>query len=531
MGALTENRKRFSDNFSLSPAFASPHLPSPEHSADFPSSKRLRITSMPAIPDGPSSSQVSTSSTSKFRRLPPPQPLPRAVHAPQRSLKFARSAVPGEKPQVGGSLTGGGMGLLQSFMGGLRRLWSGKGDAGTRGMSRDDYKKLVEARESHSVGSDHATGDVCLPEQKALDSPIRPLSPAVASDTTGFAGWFEKGKEAVAGTTVNEIVDVEDTRVSDAVDVEDTWVGRSPLYKELHESARKRDSKLISLDFEVKLAEQKISAFQIASRPHKVKEGLARDAFLPLTDEEEDLVEHALYGPSSWANRIVLEYKTSSTRMSQQSLLSKILPGQRELLVTHESSNIEITREILQCLGPGAWLNDEVINLYLELLKEREKREPKKFLKCHFFNTFFYKKLISGRYGYDFKAVRRWTTQKKIGYGLIECDKIFVPIHKEVHWCLAIINVKDEKLQYLDSLGGRDVQVLRVLGRYFVDEVKDKSNKVIDLSSWKQEFVDDLPEQQNGYDCGVFMIKYADFYSRGLGLCFNQGFDHMRPAS
>lgn len=26
----------------------------------------------------------------------------------------------------------------------------------------------------------------------------------------------------------------------------------------------------------------------------------------------------------------------------------------------------------------------------------------------------------------------------------------------------------------------------------------------------------------NRFDCGMFMIKYADFYSRGLGLCFNQ---------
>ena len=35
----------------------------------------------------------------------------------------------------------------------------------------------------------------------------------------------------------------------------------------------------------------------------------------------------------------------------------------------------------------------QVINLYLDLLKERELREPSKFLKCHFFNTFFYKKV------------------------------------------------------------------------------------------------------------------------------------------
>ena len=117
--------------------------------------------------------------------------------------------------------------------------------------------------------------------------------------------------------------------------------------------------------------------------------------------------------------------------------------------------------------------------MYLELLKEREKREPQNFLKCHFFNTFFYKKvgfcnttfffnlgivrsfplyvvtnsarnnfspfhilwcyysclfvflnliviaqIISGKGGYDYKSVRRWTSQRKLGYGLIECDKV-----------------------------------------------------------------------------------------------------------
>ena len=34
--------------------------------------------------------------------------------------------------------------------------------------------------------------------------------------------------------------------------------------------------------------------------------------------------------------------------------------------------------------------------------------------------------------------------------------------------------------------------------RYYADEVKDKSGKVINVSSWKHEFVEDLPEQENG---------------------------------
>lgn len=41
--------------------------------------------------------------------------------------------------------------------------------------------------------------------------------------------------------------------------------------------------------------------------------------------------------------------------------------------------------------------------------------------------------------------------------------QIFVPVHKDIHWCLAVINVKNETLQHLDSLGGMDTVVLRVL--------------------------------------------------------------------
>ncbi|KAG6483626.1 hypothetical protein ZIOFF_060278 [Zingiber officinale] len=51
---------------------------------------------------------------------------------------------------------------------------------------------------------------------------------------------------------------------------------------------------------------------------------------------------------------------------------------------------------------------------------------------------------VSGRNGYDYKA-------------------IFVPIHKEIHLCLSVIHVKEKKFQYLDSVGGMDKTLLRVL--------------------------------------------------------------------
>ncbi|XP_010442045.1 PREDICTED: putative ubiquitin-like-specific protease 1B isoform X2 [Camelina sativa] len=159
-----------------------------------------------------------------------------------------------------------------------------------------------------------------------------------------------------------------------------------------------------------------------------------------------------------------------------------------KLLVSHRNSNIDICGETLQCLMPTRWLNDE---------------------------------LVSGSC-YNYQAVRRWTTKRKLGYDLIDCDIIFVPIHGCLHWTLAVINKRECKFQYLDSLTGVNPTVLNDLAKYLVDEVKDKSGQNIDVSSWDIEYVKDLPRQQNGYDCGMFMLKYIDFYSRGLRLQFSQ---------
>jgi hypothetical protein len=58
-------------------------------------------------------------------------------------------------------------------------------------------------------------------------------------------------------------------------------------------------------------------------------------------------------------------------------------------LFGHQSKHIELDISIYITV-PDYF---QVINLYLELLKERELSEPNKFVKCHFFNTFFYKKV------------------------------------------------------------------------------------------------------------------------------------------
>ncbi|KAG2263830.1 hypothetical protein Bca52824_070909 [Brassica carinata] len=323
---------------------------------------------------------------------------------------------------------------------------------------------------------------------------------------------IEIGKEAVSEDSSVEVVDCDIDEKEEIVEPpsssmldslslvrrEATDAASSlEAYKKLLQSAERRNSKLEALGFEILFNEKRLSQLR-QSRPKPVEKPLKKvpdEPFIPLTKEEKAEVYNAFSGKN-----------------------------RRKVLVTHANSNIDITGQVLQCLTPSAWLNDEVINVYLELLKERETREPKKYFKCHFFNTFFYKKLVSDS-GYNYKAVRRWTTQRKLGYALIDCDMIFVPIHRSVHWTLAVINNRDRKFLYLDSLNGVDSKILNALAKYLGDEAKEKSGKDIDVSSWDMEFVEDLPQQQNGYDCGMFMLKYIDFFSRGLGIYFSQ--EHM----
>lgn len=51
-----------------------------------------------------------------------------------------------------------------------------------------------------------------------------------------------------------------------------------------------------------------------------------------------------------------------------------------ERLAMHERSQIEIRRKEVACMAPRQWLNDEVINVYMALLLERDMRLRAKVL-------------------------------------------------------------------------------------------------------------------------------------------------------
>ena len=80
------------------------------------------------------------------------------------------------------------------------------------------------------------------------------------------------------------------------------------------------------------------------------------------------------------------------------------------------------------------WLNDEIINFYLQMIVARSSNPPNEnWAKVYAMNTFFLPKLRTSGYS----LVKRWTRKVDI----FSYDKIFVPVHLDVHWCLAVIGI------------------------------------------------------------------------------------------
>ncbi|GLH10887.1 Uncharacterized protein GBIM_15766 [Gryllus bimaculatus] len=184
-------------------------------------------------------------------------------------------------------------------------------------------------------------------------------------------------------------------------------------------------------------------------------------------------------------------------------------PGGQVLV---EAFSLRITRRDIHTLVGTNWLNDEVINFYMNLLIERGKLDNYPSVYC--FNTFFYPKLESQGHS----SLKRWT--RKID--IFAHELLIVPVHLGVHWCLACINLKEKKILYYDSMGGKNNTCLQTLMRYLQDESMDKKKVKFDNTGWVLENVKDNPQQMNGSDCGMFSCMYAEFLCRRAKITFSQ---------
>ncbi|KAL2813903.1 hypothetical protein BJX63DRAFT_393550 [Aspergillus granulosus] len=180
-------------------------------------------------------------------------------------------------------------------------------------------------------------------------------------------------------------------------------------------------------------------------------------------------------------------------------------PPNRKIVNT--LSGDPLTKKDLEtCFTPMRWLNDEVINSYLALIIDYLRRthgnagrhDKPRF---HAFNSFFFSNLRDK--GYD--SVRRWATRAKIGgKDLLNVDTVFVPVHNSHHWTLIVVKPSDRTIENFDSLGSLSPRHVAIIKTWLRGELGEK---YIDEDWTVLPSVS--PQQDNGSDCGVFLLSTA----------------------
>ncbi|XP_038888440.1 probable ubiquitin-like-specific protease 2A isoform X2 [Benincasa hispida] len=179
---------------------------------------------------------------------------------------------------------------------------------------------------------------------------------------------------------------------------------------------------------------------------------------------------------------------------------------------------VTISKRDLELLKPETFINDTIIDFYVKYLKN--KFLPEKNNRFYFFNSFFFRKLVDldknlssacgGRDAYQ--RVHKWT--KKVN--LFQKDYIFIPVNYSLHWSLVVICHPGEVIKNVITYPS-----------YLCEEWKERYGDGDDDEDVSAMFLTlpffplELPQQENSFDCGLFLLHYVELFLEGAPVNFN----------
>jgi sentrin-specific protease 1 len=177
-------------------------------------------------------------------------------------------------------------------------------------------------------------------------------------------------------------------------------------------------------------------------------------------------------------------------------------------------------------LGSRAWLNDEIINAYLEwvvaaanlaaVAEAEVNGDPQstvpKFIAQ---NSFFYENLSSKGPNSTERLMKR---KKAPGSSFMEVDSMFIPICRSSHWTVGVVRPISKTIEYFDSMGGRNPQFIALMRGW----LKFQLGSLYKEDEWTVDHTK-CAHQSNGWDCGVFVCTNTFCVALGLDpSCYHE---------
>jgi sentrin-specific protease 8 len=168
--------------------------------------------------------------------------------------------------------------------------------------------------------------------------------------------------------------------------------------------------------------------------------------------------------------------------------------------------------EDLLTIAPRAWVNDAIISFHMEYCNELA--SPQR-LQCLLPSTVQW-----------LMADTQHDTESLKNVPLDQARFFFCPINdsqqwlslsdKGQHWSLLICDRSEMSFLHLDSLKGKNNAVAERFARVLCDILQQRKNEE---SSIILEVPVDGPQQNNGYDCGIWLMLCTELLSQHLNRC------------
>lgn len=198
---------------------------------------------------------------------------------------------------------------------------------------------------------------------------------------------------------------------------------------------------------------------------------------------------------------------------SENDELDALLNSRLSEHVVTSRFNIPIRLSVLCRLKDDGWLNDEIINYYIELLKESSTGQEN-----HFHQTYFYGRLRDHEGSFCYENVKNWNKDVNI----FTFQNIFVPLHVNGdHWALAVIDMTTKRISYVDSLKSNDgaLRGLEILNMWLCREAQ-RLGVPEPLDNYNLVSLE-CPQQDNCNDCGIFLLTFMHL------MCLNEDINLM----
>ncbi|OMJ81239.1 hypothetical protein SteCoe_18357 [Stentor coeruleus] len=165
-------------------------------------------------------------------------------------------------------------------------------------------------------------------------------------------------------------------------------------------------------------------------------------------------------------------------------------------------------------LNKGVYINDNIVDFILNAYISTKSKN------FHAFNCFFY--LTYEEHGFD--KIQKWYKSVDI----FSKKYWLIPIAIMDHWLLVIIaNPKNaltkknppSQMLLFDSMNSKVLNPQKLLEKYIKSEWKQRTGQDVDDIDIPLYFLK-LPQQENLYDCGIYMLEYAnEFIKRPRYFC------------